>query len=312
MTHIPVLLQEVMELLNPQPSGTYIDGTLGEGGHTLEILRRSAPSGRVLGIDTDAQLADVVRQRLRSDGAAEYRFIFAHDSFRNLKKLAKDCGINRVQGMVLDLGISSRMVDDPERGLSFRNDGPLDMRFNPKEGVTAKDLLAATREADLAAIIRDYGEERWAKRIAKNIVARRKEEAFTRTRDLATVVAESIPKKFWRKGLHPATRTFQALRIAVNDELDALREVLPQAVELLAPHGRLAVISFHSLEDRIVKNFFKTESQNCICPPELPECRCTHTPSLALLTKKPLVPTPQELHHNPRSRSAKLRAVEKY
>ncbi len=313
MPHIPVLLEEVLEHLDLQPNVHIIDATLGEGGHALAILKCTAPNGKVLGIDHDSALEDVVRGKLSAQHIADTRFYFSHGSFENLQEHVRNSDFESVQGIVLDIGLSSRAVDDAQRGFSFQKDGPLDMRFDQTNDTiqTAADIINTWKEKDLIKIFREYGEERWAKTIAGRIVKERKLNSFTRTRELAELINRTIPKKYQQKNIHPATRVFQALRIEVNDELEALRLVLPQALDILMPHGRLAVISFHSLEDRIVKHFFKAESRECICPPEFPICRCEHKARLAIRTRKPIIPTTEERQNNPRSRSAKLRVAEK-
>jgi len=300
--HVPVLLEEAMHWLNPVPGGRYIDATLGLGGHAAAILERSAPDGRLLGLDADPQAIAIARERLA--GAGE-RVIYMHARHEQLAQVASETGFVGCQGVLLDLGVSSLQLDDPERGFSFRASGPLDMRMDPGSTLTADEIVNRWPEEDLYRTIRDYGEERFAGRVARSIVAAR---PIRDTAHLSEIVARAVRTS---GRIHPATRTFQAIRIAVNGELDSLTEALPQALSLLAPGGRLVVISFHSLEDRIVKQFMARESQNCICPPTLPVCECGHVAQLRRLTRKPVQAGEAEIARNPRSRSARLRAAEK-
>jgi len=300
--HLPVLYEQVLELLAPVPGGLYIDATVGSGGHAWGILEASSPDGRLLGLDADPQALAVARERLAPFGE---RVILVHASFDHLARVAAEHGFQDVHGIFLDLGLSSLQLADARRGFSFQLDGPLDMRFDPRTRRTAADLVNTLSEEELADILKRYGEERFARRIAHAIVQHR---PMHTTRELAELVVATVPH---RGRIHPATRTFQALRIAVNDELGRLERALPQALELLRPGGRLAVISFHSLEDRIVKTFFRREARDCICPPDLLECVCGHKATLKLITRKPVVPSAEEIARNPRSRSAKLRVVER-
>lgn len=300
--HTPVLLSEVIAALTIRPSGWYVDCTVGLGGHSSAILEASAPDGRLLGLDADARSLELARQRLAVFGE---RAILVHANFRDLERVARDRGVDAAQGIVMDLGLSSWQLADSARGFSFHDEGGLDMRFDPSEAVSAADVVNTMSEDDLAALIWRYGEEPKARPIVRAIV---------RARPIATAgqLAEVIARAVGRRGrIHPATRTFQALRIAVNRELESLEAALPQAVRLLAPGGRLAVISFHSLEDRIVKTFFRNESRDCICPPGIPQCVCGHRASLRIVTKKPIAPGPREISANPRARSAKLRIAER-
>ncbi|MGQ9584039.1 MAG: 16S rRNA (cytosine(1402)-N(4))-methyltransferase RsmH [Anaerolineae bacterium] len=300
--HISVLLDEVVHYLNVGPGGQYVDATLGAGGHSAAILEASGPDGRLLGMDADPEAVARSRQRLQRWRS---RVTLTVANFRNLREIAQAHGFAPVRGILLDLGVSSAQLGAPDRGFSFYSEAPPDMRFDPRRGRSAADLVNHASEEELARIIWRYGEERSAKRVAKAIVQGR---PITHTRQLAEIVASVVPG---RGRIHPATRTFQALRIAVNDELAALTEALPQALELLEPGGRLVVISFHSLEDRIVKRFFLQEARDCLCPPELPVCQCGHKATLRILTAKPVRPTPEEARVNPRSRSARLRAAER-
>ncbi len=297
-THIPVLYQEVLRGLQTKPGGRYIDGTLGGGGHAAGILEKSSPAGRLLGIDADPTAIAISAKRLAEYGP---RVTLVNANFARLAEIVSQYRFCPADGILLDLGLSSLQLAGGERGFSFQLEGPLDMRFNPHQGKPASELVNGLPIAELADILHRYGEERQAQRIAQAIVTAR---PLQTTHQLAEVVARAVGR---RGRIHPATRTFQALRIAVNDELSALSQVLPQAVELLTPQGRLAVISYHSLEDRLVKRFYRQESQDCICPPEVPVCRCDHRATLGIVTKRPITPSEPELEANPRCRSAKLR-----
>ena len=301
--HQPVLYHEIINFLHPQPGGLYIDGTLGAGGHAWGILQTSSPDGRLLGLDLDPQALDLAAERLEPYAG---RFQLVHASYTTLPEQLKASGWQQVQGIVLDLGVSSIQLDKPERGFSFMADAPLDMRFDPRNPVTAAHLVNTLDERALADLIFTFGEERRSRQVARAIVQSR---PLHTTRELAQVIARATHSG--REGMHPATRSFQALRIAVNQELESVEVVLPLAVKALAPGGRLAVIAFHSLEDRLVKHFFRQESQDCICPPRQPVCTCGHTASVRELTRRPVRPSEQEVQRNPRSRSARLRVVEK-
>lgn len=303
--HIPVLFQTVLDGLQVRPGGRYIDATIGGAGHAAGILAASSPDGRLLGLDRDPTAVDVARARLASYLG---RVVIEHRSFVHLAEVARSQQFIPVDGILFDLGLSSLQLADPSRGLAFMVDGPLDMRFDPTSGgPTAADLVNDLDPEELAALLYRYGEERQARRIAQAILAAR---PLHTTGELAAVVERAVGKGRHER-IHPATRTFQALRMAVNDELTALEAALPQAVEILAPGGRLAVISFHSLEDRLVKEFMRRESRDCICPPETPVCVCGHRATLRLITRKPIRPTAQEIAANPRSRSARLRVAER-
>jgi len=304
--HVPVLLQEVIAALQPQPGGVYIDGTVGAGGHAAAVLEASAPDGQLYGFDQDQQALEIATGNLDKFGN---RVHLTHANFKHLDQTARHLNIPPVNGILLDLGVSSMQFDQPDRGFSFQADGPLDMRMNPITGKTAADLVNNLPQDELANLIYKYGEERQSRRIARAIVQAR---PIYSTQELAATVARAArkPGKAGRSKIHPATQTFQALRIAVNNELTILEQVLPQALQLLKPKGRLAVISFHSLEDRIVKQFFRQEAQDCICPPEQPICTCRHKSIINIITKKPISPTLAEIDVNPRARSAKLRVVE--
>jgi 16S rRNA (cytosine1402-N4)-methyltransferase len=286
---------------------TYVDCTLGGGGHALEILRASAPDGRVIGMDRDdaaIRAAGAVLARYRD------RVTLLKENFRNLRGALTGLGVEKVDGVVMDLGVSSYQLESPERGFSFRLDAGLDMRMDRSAELSARDLVNDLGEKELADIFHRYGEERFSARVARAIVRARQTKPVETTGELAAIVIEAIPKKFHGRKIHPATKVFQALRIAVNDELESIRGGLSGAVESLSAGGRLVVISFHSLEDRLVKGAMRELSTGCICPPRIPMCVCGRSPAARLLTKKAVTPSPGELERNPRSRSARLRALE--
>ncbi len=301
--HRPVLYHEIIHALRPQRDGFYVDGTIGAAGHAIGILQSSEPNGRLLGFDVDPQALSIARRRLEK---YESRIVLILASYTTLREQLDKLGWKSVDGILLDLGVSSMQLDTANRGFSFRTDAPLDMRFDPGSPVSAADLVNNLPEKELADLLYQYGEERRSRQVAKTIVQSR---PLYSTVQLAEVVARVTSGG--RKGLHPATRTFQALRIAVNNELKAIEEVLPQAVNALAQGGRLAVISFHSLEDRIIKGFFRRESRDCICPPSQPVCTCGHRAELREITRRPIQPQETEMAENPRSRSARLRVAEK-
>lgn len=302
--HIPVLLREVLDGLGIFPGGRYIDATVGAGGHTAAALERSAPDGCVLGLDRDPKASAAAAARLEPFGS---RACVVHASYDRLEAVAQEKGFVPADGVLFDLGFSSLQVEDPERGFAFRLEGPLDMRFDPLAGgPTAADLLNRLSEEEVAALLWRYGEEPQSRRIARAIMEAR---PFYTTRQLAEVVTRALGRT--RGHIHPATRTFQALRIAVNRELELLEVALPQAVSVLRTGGRLAIITFHSLEDRLVKQFFKEQAQGCTCPPEVPICTCGHQPVLRLVTRRSVTASAEEIAANPRSRSARLRVAEK-
>jgi 16S rRNA (cytosine1402-N4)-methyltransferase len=306
--HLAVLPEETLSWLAPHAGGRYIDGTLGGAGHTELLLERSAPDGQVLGIDADPEALE--RARLRLPWAiASGRLKLHIGNFVEMERDAESIHFAPVDGILLDLGLSSDQLASRERGFSFAFDAPLDMRFDTTQGQTAYDLINGLSETDLADLLYHYGEERRSRAIARRIIQTRERSPIRRTGELATLVASVV--RGHPGGIHPATRTFQALRIAVNDELVHLEETLPQAIRLLASGGRLAIISFHSLEDRIVKQTFLREQHGCICPPELPSCVCGRLPRLHILTRHPVLAGDEELARNPRSRSAKLRVAER-
>ncbi|WP_028574964.1 16S rRNA (cytosine(1402)-N(4))-methyltransferase RsmH [Desulfonatronovibrio hydrogenovorans] len=311
MLHQSVMSGEVLEYLKPVKGGRYLDGTLGLGGHTLKILEACQGECRVMGIDLDQDALDLSRQRLAEFGD---RVLFFHDAYQNFDSHLLDLGWPGLDGAVLDLGVSSLQLDSPEKGFSFISDGPLDMRMGRAAGLApASVLLERVSLYDLKKIIAQFGEEPLAGRIARAIIQARDKKKIQTTLELASIVEAAYPAK--RRAMarnHPATRTFQALRIAVNRELDNLEEFLRKILIYLNPGARLVIISFHSLEDRVVKHFFKKEAQGCLCPPMYPVCRCNHEKRLTILTKKPLVAREQEVRENPRSRSAKLRAAERF
>ncbi len=303
--HVPVLRDEVIEALQPHPGGRYIDGTVGIAGHASAILDAAGEGARLLGLDADPGALDLAGRALLPFGDA---VILEQENFRHMGSVAEDLGFTAVDGILLDLGVSSLQLDRPERGFTFRaGSSPLDMRFSPQLRLSAADIVNTCPETALADLIYRYGEEPASRRIARNIIAARPVQTGGQ---LAQIVERAVGRRGGR-GIHPATRTFQALRIAVNDELGALRDVLPQALSLLRPGGRLAVISFHSLEDRAVKQFFQQEARGCLCPPKTPMCICGHFPQLRSLTRRPIKAGLAEVSGNPRSRSAVLRVAEK-
>ncbi len=307
--HQPVMPSEVLVTLAAQPGSLQIDATIGGGGHTERILEAASPDGRVLGLDADEAAVERVGRRLARFGD---RLVLRQSNFRELAVVAPAAGFGAVDGMLFDLGLSSFQLADTDRGFGFRAGGPLDMRFDASAGVPAADLLASLSADDLAALFRRYGEEPAAWRIAKAIVVARASAPVRTAEDLATLVEVVLPRNPRKPSrTHPATRVFQALRIAVNGELEALEAGLAAAVELLRPGGRLVVLSYHSLEDRIVKQFLNAERRGCTCPPEIPVCVCGKAPRLRLVTHPSLTPTEAEIDANPRARSARLRAAER-
>lgn len=299
---------EVIQFLAIRPDGVYVDGTLGGGGHSELILENLGPDGLLIGVDRDPDALGFATARLGRFGR---RFVAARGSFGDLAQIAGGLGIESIDGLLLDLGVSSYQLDSAARGFSFRVDGPLDMRMDPDSGESAAELIADISERELEKCIKEYGEERWARKIAARIVAARQGEPITGTLQLASIIERSIPKRFQEERIHPATRTFQALRIMVNGELDQVRQGLEAGIGLLKPGGRLAVISFHSLEDRIVKQAIRDASSGCECPRRFPRCVCGKQPLLRAFTGKPVIAGVEELGRNPRARSAKLRVAEK-
>lgn len=305
--HRPVLLEECLEGLALRPQGIYLDGTLGGGGHSAAILERLGPQGRLYGIDRDPQALQAAAARIQ-----DRRFTPIRGNFHHAKQLLAQHGVASLDGALLDLGVSSHQLDARERGFSYHDDAPLDMRMDPDQPFSARDLVNQWSQEDIARVLRDYGEEKWAAQIARVLCDRRQSHPIQTTAQLVDIVDAAIPKKVRaRDGSHPARRTFQALRIAVNDELAPLEQALRDLAELLVPGGRLCVIAFHSLEDRVVKNTFRSLADPCTCPKNLPVCVCGKTPTVRLITRKPITATPQELAENPRARSATLRVLEK-
>lgn len=308
--HKPVLLEECIANLDIKPDGVYIDGTLGGAGHSSEILQRLGEGGALIGLDQDEFALETSRKRL-TDSGEQARIILVNTNFKNMKEVCKEKNIESVDGILLDLGVSSHQLDEAERGFSYNKNAPLDMRMDRRQELNAKTLVNEYSREEIRDIIRDFGEERWASRIAEFIVEARKEKVIETTEELVDIIKAAVPSSARREGPHPAKRTFQALRIAVNDELGILSKTIDDGAELLKPGGRFCIITFHSLEDRIVKNEFNKKVNPCTCPGEFPVCVCGKKPSARNITRKPIVPSQKELNDNPRSRSAKLRVLEK-
>ena len=306
--HKSVLLEETVDSLNVKPGGIYVDGTLGGGGHSLEICKRLNGQGRLIGIDQDQDAINAATKRLE-----EYKDLvtIVRSNYEEIADVLRSLDIESVDGIVLDLGVSSYQLDDAERGFSYMADAPLDMRMDQRNSKTAKDIVNEYSEMELYRVIRDYGEDKFAKNIAKNIVKAREEKEIETTFELRDIIEKSIPKKFKVKGGHPAKRTFQAIRIELNRELDVLQGTIDTMIELLNDEGRLSIITFHSLEDRIVKSRFKTNKNPCICPPEFPVCVCGRVSKGKVITRKPILPSPKEMEVNSRAKSAKLRVFKK-
>ncbi len=306
--HTPVLLQQAVECLNCRKGMTYVDCTIGPGGHSKAIGAKIYPGGRIVGIDRDKEALSTAIDKLE-----EYQdiFSFVQGNFKNLISILKTFKISKVDGILFDLGLSSLQIEDDKRGFSFLREGPLDMRMDRDQRESAFIIINKSPEKELGKIIREFGEERFWKRIAAAIVARRKEKEVTTTTELAEIIKEAIPAKYRPRKIHPATKAFQAIRIAVNSELDNLRAALPQAIQALNPTGRLVVISYHSLEDGIVKKAFKNFEKGCICPPDFPVCKCGKVSQVRVITKKPIRPSEEEIKKNPRGRSARMRVCEK-
>ncbi|MGB3978494.1 MAG: 16S rRNA (cytosine(1402)-N(4))-methyltransferase RsmH [Tepidanaerobacteraceae bacterium] len=306
--HVPILLNEVIEILNPKPGGVYVDATLGGGGHFRELIKKAEYSGTFIGIDQDEAAISNARQ-IFSKYQRDIRLI--HDNFSNVKKIIRENNISAIDGILFDLGVSSHQLDKGSRGFSYMQDAVLDMRMDKRNPLTAKDVVNEMSREELKRIIREYGEEPWAGRIADFICERRKQQKIITTGQLVDIIKDAIPARARRKGGHPARKTFQALRIYVNKELEILESSIKDAVELLKPAGRICVITFHSLEDRIVKDAFKFLASDCICPKNALICTCNHFKTIKILTSKPIYPSQGEIEVNPRARSAKLRAAEK-
>lgn len=304
--HVTVLLKETIEGLNVKPGGIYVDGTLGGGGHSFKILQL-LEDGKLIGVDQDQDALAAATKRL---SIFEGKFIPAHSNFENIKQVLVDLNIEKIDGLVLDLGVSSFQLDEAERGFSYMNDGALDMRMDQTSKFSAWDVVNTYSEGELLKIIREYGEENWAVRIAKFIVEARAEKPIETTFELVDIIKKAIPAKARQDGPHPAKRTFQAIRIEVNNELKIIEKTIEDAVSVMNKGGRIAIITFHSLEDRIVKTTFKRLAEGCICPKELPVCVCNNKPKIKIITKKPILPSEEELENNPRARSAKLRVAQ--
>ena len=305
--HKSVLLNETIDGLNIKPDGIYVDGTLGGGGHAYEVCRRLGEKGSIVGIDQDAAAIEAASARLKDFGE---KVTIVRSNYCDMKSKLHELGIDRVDGIVLDLGVSSYQLDTAERGFSYREDAPLDMRMDTRQKMTARDIVNDYTEADLYRVIRDYGEDKFAKNIAKHIVQARAMKPVETTAELSEIIRASIPMKFQKKSGHPAKRTFQAIRIELNRELDVLRDSLDDMIDLLNPGGRLCIITFHSLEDRIVKSAFRKNENPCTCPPDFPVCVCGKKSKGSIITKKPILPSEEELEYNSRSKSAKLRIFE--
>ena len=304
--HISVLLNECIDNLNIRPDGIYVDGTMGGGGHSLEIAKRLT-TGCLICIDQDPNAHEAAGKRL-----AEYkdRITFVRDNFGNIKSILDSLGIEKIDGMLLDIGVSSHQLDEAERGFSYQQDAPLDMRMNPDRPFSAYDVVNGYDEDELDRVIFTYGEERWARRIAQFIVKEREAKPIETTGELVDIIKKAVPKGARTDGPHPAKRTFQAIRIEVNGELEVLQRAIDDVAARLAVGGRLCIITFHSLEDRIVKEAFRKQENPCICPPQFPVCVCGKKPLGRVITRKPILPSKEELEENPRSRSAKLRVLE--
>lgn len=304
--HISVLLNECIDNLNITPDGIYVDGTMGGGGHSLEIAKRLT-TGRLICIDQDPNAHEAAGKRL-----AEYkdRITFVRDNFGNIANILDSLGIEKIDGMLLDIGVSSHQLDEAERGFSYQQDAPLDMRMNPDRPFSAYDVVNGYDEDELDRVIFAYGEERWARRIAQFIVKERENKPIETTGELVDIIKKAVPKGARKDGPHPAKRTFQAIRIEVNGELEVLQRAIDDVAARLAVGGRLCIITFHSLEDRIVKEAFRKQENPCICPPQFPVCVCGKKPLGRVITRKPILPSKEELEENPRSRSAKLRVLE--
>ena len=304
--HLPVLLNETIEMLNINPNGIYVDGTLGGAGHSFEICRR-LQNGKLIGIDQDKEALMAARERLKD---FEEKVIFVNNNFSNIDKILEELSIDEVDGILLDIGVSSYQLDEAERGFSFQHDAPLDMRMNKDSNFSAMNIINEYPEEKLTKIIFEYGEERWAKKIAKRIVEERKNSAIDTTFKLVQIIKKVLPPQNLRKG-HPAKKTFQAIRIETNNELNVLKDAIEKGVKTLKIGGRFCIITFHSLEDRIVKNYFSEYNNPCICPPKFPICVCNKEKVLDIITKKPIIATKQELEGNSRASSAKLRTAQK-
>lgn len=305
--HTSVLLKECIDGLKIKKNGIYVDGTLGGAGHSEEILKHLSSEGSLIGIDQDPSALKNAEEKLKNYS----NFQAVHSNFHDIQNVLLDLSISGIDGLLLDLGVSSHQLDTPERGFSYMHDGELDMRMDTTLALTASEVVNTYNEDELTKIIKDYGEENWAKRIAKFIVEERKKKEISTSHELVEVIKKAIPAKARERGPHPAKRTFQAIRIEVNNELGIIKETIKSTVEVLNPVGRIVIITFHSLEDRIVKNTFKELASSCVCPPEFPVCTCGKESEGKIITRKPVLPSKEEIDCNPRSRSAKLRIFEK-
>lgn len=305
-SHKSVLLEETIESLHIRPDGCYVDGTLGGAGHALEICKRLGENGRLVGIDQDGDAIQAAQEKLKP-----FKVSIVRSNYVDFDRVLDQLGIEKVDGILLDLGVSSYQLDQAERGFTYREDAPLDMRMDQRQQKTAKDIVNGYSEQELYHIIRDYGEDKFAKNIAKHIVKRRMEKEITTTGELIECIKAAIPAKCRVKGGHPAKRTFQAIRIELNAELDVLEDSIDRMIDRLKPGGRLSIITFHSLEDRIVKNRFRINENPCTCPPEFPVCICGKRSKGRVITRKPILPSERELAYNSRSKSAKLRVFER-
>lgn len=306
--HTSVLLQETIDGLNIRPDGVYVDGTLGGGGHSYEIASRLSDRGQLIGIDQDEAAITAAGERLKEFGD---RVIIVRSNYRNTKSILQSLQIEKIDGMMLDLGVSSYQLDTEERGFSYRYDAPLDMRMDKRQTLTARDIVNGYSEMELFRVIRDYGEDKFAKNIAKHIVAARQQSPIETTGQLNEIIKAAIPAKMRAEGGHPSKRTYQAIRIECNKELEVLRDSLEELIGLLNPGGRLCIITFHSMEDRIVKSAFKKAENPCTCPPSFPVCVCGKVSQGKVITNKPILPGEEELERNPRAKSAKLRIFER-
>jgi len=307
--HISVLLNETIDGLNINPDGIYVDGTLGGGGHAYEVCKRLSDKGRLVGIDQDGEALEAAREHLKE---FEDKITLVRSNYCEIDTILKDLDIDKVDGIVLDLGVSSYQLDNLERGFSYKSDAPLDMRMDQRQVKTAADVVNTYSENELFRIIRDYGEDKFAKNIAKHIVMERQKKPFETTAQLSEVIKHSIPMKFQNKGGHPAKKTFQAIRIEVNKELTVLRDSIDKMIELLNENGRICIITFHSLEDRIVKTKFRENENPCTCPPDFPVCVCGKVSKGKVITRKPIVPGDKEITENKRAKSSKLRIFERH
>lgn len=306
--HVSVLLDETIAGLNIKPDGTYVDGTLGGGGHAYEVLKRLSPKGRLIGIDQDGEALQAAGERLKE---FEDKVTLVRDNYCEIERVLKDLNIEKVDGIVLDIGVSSYQLDNLERGFSYKSDAPLDMRMDTRQVLTAADVVNTYSENELFKIIKDYGEDKFAKNIAKHIVLARKDKPFETTKELSEVIKRAIPMKVQAKGGHPAKKTFQAVRIEVNRELTVLKESIDKMIEHLNPGGRICIITFHSLEDRIVKMKFRENENPCTCPPDFPVCVCGKKSKGKVVTRKPIIPSDEEIKVNKRAKSSKLRIFER-